>query len=98
MRQSAQPGGRSIISLSVEERKALDAMAKDFGFLVIKDFIRYLTICHRDGLLVVMNKTGRECLVGAAEETMLRKAVRAAREETLFQLYNEGFRTSPYET
>jgi hypothetical protein len=89
---------RSAVMLTAEERKALEAMAHDFGVPKARDFIRYLCKCHADGLLVVLSKVARDCLVGAAEETMLRKAVRAAREEVLFQLYSEGFRTSPYES
>lgn len=98
MPKPSQTADRAGIFLSGAERKAFEAMARDFGIAKTKDFINYLTKCHQDGLLVVLNASAKECLVAAAEEKVLRIAKRAAREETHFVLYEEGFRTTPYET
>jgi hypothetical protein len=79
------------------DRDALKLMAVDFGIPNTKALLRFLVKMHQDGLLVVMNKVAKECLVAAAEEKIVRMAKRAALEETNFVLYQKGFVADPYE-
>jgi hypothetical protein len=72
-------------------------MAVDFGLGDKTALITFLAKAHSDGLVVVLNKVAKECLVGAADERFLKLAIRKAREEVLYQLWAEGYRADPYE-
>jgi hypothetical protein len=71
-------------------------MATDLGIPNSKALLRYLAKAYRDGLLVVMNKAAKECLVAAAEDKIIKMAKRAALEETNFTLWQKGFINDPY--
>ncbi len=59
--------------------------------------VMFIAKAYEDGRLIVLDKVTKECLVSAAEERILKLAKKTAREEVLYQLWNEGYRTDPYE-
>lgn len=72
-------------------------MAADFGLLNVPALLRYLVKAHDDGLLMVVSKAVKECLIGAAEERVTKQAQKTARETTHYVLWQEGYRPDPYE-
>jgi hypothetical protein len=46
----------------------------------------------------VLDRVTKECLVSAAEDRMLTKAKRAARDETHLVLFEEGYRATPFDS
>ena len=80
-----------------EEKAALDRMVADLGMPGRRAVITFLIHAHMNGVLMVMNKAAKESLMGAAEEKMLAKAQKIARETAQYVLWEEGYRADPYD-
>jgi hypothetical protein len=93
------PEGYHDVTLRVppETRQGLNDMAAAYCFKDRNEFVTFLVQTWRDGCVAIMDKNTKELLVGAAEEKVLTQAKRVARQETWFTLYEEGFRSTPYD-
>ena len=75
----------------------LDAMVADFGAGSRVGLIRHLVTSHHKGLVMIVNEAAKESLVGAAEERILKLVERKARQTVYHCLWEEGYRSDPYE-
>jgi hypothetical protein len=87
-----------VFKLDAETKATLNQMVLDYGMPDRLALLKYLCQAYSNGLLMVVDKATKECLVGAADERMLKMAKRAARDETRWVLYSEGYRATPYDT
>ena len=87
-----------VIRVSPETRSRLNQMAAEYGFRDRNEFIAMLCKRWADGCLLLLDKTTKETLTGAAQEQMLKIAKRVARQETNYVLYELGFKATPYES
>ncbi len=72
-------------------------MMAEFGFTDRGPFLDMLMAAYADGRLLVLDAPTKAALVGDAEEKMLTKARRAARETVYLVLFEEGYRAHPYD-
>lgn len=91
------PASTTAIQCDLEDARTFDDMAAHFGVPNRRRLIHFLAQAFREGRLVVLDRVTKECLVSAAEERMLAKARKAAREMVLYVLWEEGYRADPYE-
>jgi hypothetical protein len=80
-----------------EDKEVMAELALELGCSNLRNLIKLLARAHKDGVLAIMNKVAKECLVGSAEERIIKMAKRAALEETNFTLWQKGFITDPYD-
>ncbi len=90
-------GRRITVDISPECFSEVDKMVAEYGVCGRNSLIEMLMEAHADGRLLVLDAATKALLAGAAEEKMLTKARRAARETTYLVLFEEGYRAHPYE-
>ena len=79
-------------------RGRLTSAMAEFGFSDRGEFFDMLFLAYSEGRLAVLDRVTKECLVSAAEDRMLTKAARAARDETHMVLFEEGYRATPFDS
>ena len=93
-----QPDDKAFVLLPQDTKRALTKTAHSYGYTRLSDFLKFLATAFEDERVLVLDRLTKELLVGAAEEIVLSKARKAAREEALYTLYEEGYRATPYPT
>jgi len=85
----------TINAIDANAVKVFDSWCAYMGFRGRKAGMLYLTRAMRDDRLLVMDKVTRECLVGAATDTIIDLARREAAHAAKVVLYQEGFISDP---
>lgn len=96
-RPSIREDSPTLIQLPKDLAGQLDAMVADFGAGSRVGLIRHLVTSHHKGLVMIVNEAAKESLVGAAEERILKLVERKARQTVYQVLWEEGYRSDPYE-
>jgi len=81
-----------------ETRGRITSAMAEFGFSDRGEFFDMLFLAYSEGRLAVLDRVTKECLVSAAEDRVLTKAKRAARDETHLVLFEEGYRATPFDS
>lgn len=92
----SSPLGLQAFNIPKELRRDLDRVAADLGLLSATALLRFLVTMHDDGLLMVANKAVKDAFQGASEERILKMVKRVAEETVRYELWNEGYRATPY--
>lgn len=96
-RPATREDSPTLIQLPKDLAGQLDAMVADFGAGSRVGLIRHLVTSHHKGLVMIVNEAAKESLVGAAEERILKLVERKARQTVYHCLWEEGYRSDPYE-
>ncbi len=78
-------------------RTYLDEAMTAYGCSLPGRFLDMLLLAHHEGRLLLLDRATQEAIVGAAEDRMIAKATRAARDQVHLVLWEEGYRADPYE-